>query len=94
WLHCRGLHYVSYKKTLYFDGHECPNVVHYQQNTFLPAVTDYFMHPLILSYLILFTIKVVHWWGRTNDLKSVGHMTHLLLRLDSSTRYHHRNHVR
>jgi hypothetical protein len=32
---------MQYKKALYFDGHERPDVVHYRQNVFLPAMEKY-----------------------------------------------------
>ena len=30
WLHREGFQYISYKKGLYFDGHDCPDVVQYR----------------------------------------------------------------
>ena len=41
---CHGFHYMQYKKALDFDGHECPDIVHYQQNVFLPAMEKYQLH--------------------------------------------------
>ena len=32
---------MQYKKALYFDGHERPDVVDYRQNVFLPAMARY-----------------------------------------------------
>jgi len=31
WLHREGFQYISHKKGLYFDGHDCPNVIAYRQ---------------------------------------------------------------
>jgi len=41
WMFRHGFHYMQYKKALYFDGYERPDVVHYRQNTFLPAMERY-----------------------------------------------------
>ena len=41
WMFCHGFHYMQYKKALYFDGHERPDIVHYRQNIFLPAMEKY-----------------------------------------------------
>ena len=41
WMHHEGFQYMAYKKALYYDGHECPDVVHYCQNVFLPAMEKY-----------------------------------------------------
>jgi len=41
WMFRHGFHYMQYKKALYFDGHERPDVVHYRQNIFLPAMEKY-----------------------------------------------------
>ncbi|KII87813.1 hypothetical protein PLICRDRAFT_176579 [Plicaturopsis crispa FD-325 SS-3] len=41
WLHREGFQYTEHKKSLYYDGHERPDVVHYRQNVFLPAMADY-----------------------------------------------------
>ena len=38
WLHSEGFKYTTHKKGLYFDGHDWPDVVEYQQNVFLPAM--------------------------------------------------------
>ena len=46
WLHHEGFRFTEHKKELYFDGHEHSNVVDYQQNKFLPAVTA-IQHQLI-----------------------------------------------
>ncbi|KAG1803044.1 hypothetical protein EV424DRAFT_1582458 [Suillus variegatus] len=36
WLHSEGFQYTSHKKGLYFNGHDCPDVVSYRQDHFLP----------------------------------------------------------
>lgn len=41
WMLRNGFHYMRYKKALYFDGHERPDVVDYRQNVFLPAMAEY-----------------------------------------------------
>lgn len=41
WLHKEGFRYMSYRKGLYFDGHERPDVVHYRQTEFLPKMEEY-----------------------------------------------------
>jgi len=41
WLHREGFRYMSHKKGLYFDGHDCPDVVEYRQNVFLPAMKEF-----------------------------------------------------
>jgi hypothetical protein len=41
WMEHQGFYYTKYKKALYFDGHECPNVVHYHQHIFLPLMAEY-----------------------------------------------------
>ena len=46
WLHREGFRYMSHKKGLYFDGHDCPDVVEYRQNVFLPAMKE-FEHRLV-----------------------------------------------
>ena len=40
WLHLEGFRYTSYKKGLYFDGHDHPDVIAYRQNQFLPAIKE------------------------------------------------------
>ena len=34
-MHKEGFHDISYAKGLYYDGHDCPDVVEHQQNHFL-----------------------------------------------------------
>jgi len=41
WLHKEGFQYISYKKGLYFDGHDRPDVVAYHQNHFLLTMQKY-----------------------------------------------------
>jgi hypothetical protein len=41
WLHHEGFRYMSHKKSLYFDGHERPDVVQYRQTEFLPTMAEY-----------------------------------------------------
>ena len=41
WMFRHGFHYMQYKKALYFDGHEHPDIVHYCQKVFLPAMEKY-----------------------------------------------------
>lgn len=41
WMHREGFRYLSYKKGLYFDGHDRPDVVEYRQEVFLPRMEEY-----------------------------------------------------
>ena len=41
WLRHEGFRYTSYKKGLYFDGHNHPDVVQYRQDIFLPRMKEY-----------------------------------------------------
>ena len=41
WLHREGFRYTEHKKSLYYDGHERPDVVLYRQKEFLPAMESY-----------------------------------------------------
>ena len=41
WMEKQGFHYTKYKKALYYDGHECSDVVYYPQNVFLPAIAEF-----------------------------------------------------
>ena len=41
WMERQGFHYTKYKKALYFDGHEHPDVVYYCQHIFLPLMAKY-----------------------------------------------------
>ena len=36
-----GFKYTEHKKSLYYDGHERPDVVNYRQEQFLPAMEDH-----------------------------------------------------
>ncbi|KAJ6483107.1 hypothetical protein C8R45DRAFT_931736 [Mycena sanguinolenta] len=38
WLHNEGFQYIGHKKDVYFDGHDRPDVVAYQQKEFLPQM--------------------------------------------------------
>ena len=38
WMHRQGFQYQTYKKAIYYDGHERPDVVDYWQNVFLPTM--------------------------------------------------------
>ena len=41
WLHREGFRYMKYKKGLYYNGHDRPDVLDYCQNQFLPAMQQY-----------------------------------------------------
>ncbi|PCH37054.1 hypothetical protein WOLCODRAFT_157754 [Wolfiporia cocos MD-104 SS10] len=41
WLHREGFQYIEHKKSLYYDGHERPDVVRYRQEVFLPAMAQH-----------------------------------------------------
>jgi hypothetical protein len=41
WLHREGFKYTEHKKSLYFDGHERPDVVEYRQDVFLPEMAEH-----------------------------------------------------
>ncbi|KAL4065982.1 hypothetical protein J3A83DRAFT_4402218 [Scleroderma citrinum] len=41
WLCCEGFWYTSYKKGLYFDGHDHSDLVQYCQEIFLPRMKEY-----------------------------------------------------
>ncbi|KIJ39315.1 hypothetical protein M422DRAFT_257928 [Sphaerobolus stellatus SS14] len=36
-----GFKYTAHKKALYYDGHECPDVTLYRQETFIPSMKAY-----------------------------------------------------
>ena len=38
WLHHEGFRYISYRKGLYFDGHDRPDVLKYRDEQFLPTM--------------------------------------------------------
>ena len=44
WMHCNGFQYQTYEKAVYFDGHECSDVVEYCQNVFLPTMAHHHLH--------------------------------------------------
>ena len=68
WLHAKGFKYITHKKGLYFDGHDCPDVVDYWQNVFLPAMKAY--EPWLVWYevgnvekeMIIPQANFVEWW--------------------------------
>ena len=41
WLRREGFQYTTYKKGLYFDGHDRPDVLQYRQQIFLPKMKEY-----------------------------------------------------
>lgn len=41
WLHREGFKFMRHKKSLYFDGHNRPDVVAYRNEVFLPAMEAY-----------------------------------------------------
>ena len=41
WLHWEGFRYMKYKKGLYYDGHDQPDILDYCWNQFLPAMQQY-----------------------------------------------------
>ena len=41
WLHREGFRFTEHWKSLYFDGHERPDVVEYRQNSFIPQIKEY-----------------------------------------------------
>ena len=45
-----GFKYTEHKKLLYYDGHECPDVVKYHQEQFLPAMEDH--HKRMVEYVV------------------------------------------
>ena len=48
WLHSKSFKYTTHKKWLYFNGHDQPDVVQYQQNVFLPAMKAF--EPWLVCY--------------------------------------------
>jgi hypothetical protein len=50
WLRKEGFHYIGFNKGLYFDGHDRPDVVKYQQEKFLPAMKEYW--PRLVKYIV------------------------------------------
>jgi len=41
WLHREGFRFTEHRKSLYFDGHERPDVVEYRQNVFIPQMKEH-----------------------------------------------------
>ncbi|KAG1779490.1 hypothetical protein EV702DRAFT_1195449 [Suillus placidus] len=50
WLRNEGFWFMAYKKGLYFDGHDQPDVVEYRQNVFLPAMKEHEHH--LVQYIV------------------------------------------
>ena len=40
WLHREGFKYMEHKKSLYYDGHDQPDVITYHQNEFIPRMDE------------------------------------------------------
>ena len=49
WMHKEGFQYISYAKGLYYDGHDCSNVVEYRQSHFLPMLKQH--KPQLVRYV-------------------------------------------
>ena len=41
WLQREGFKYTLHKKAIYYDGHDCPDVVKDCQEQFLPTMEEY-----------------------------------------------------
>lgn len=41
WLQREGFKYTLHKKAIYYDGHDCPDVVKDRQERFLPTIEEY-----------------------------------------------------
>ena len=50
WLRSEGFQFISHKKGLYFDGHDRPDVLAYQQNEFLPTMKS--LEPRLVRYIV------------------------------------------
>ncbi|KAG2337025.1 hypothetical protein BDR05DRAFT_952948 [Suillus weaverae] len=50
WMRSKGFRYISHKKGLYFDGHDRPDVIEYQQNIFLPFMKA--CEPCLVQYVV------------------------------------------
>ena len=50
WLHCEGFRFTKHQKSLYFDGHERPDVVEYWQNSFIPQIKEYWRQ--LVEYVV------------------------------------------
>ena len=57
WLRSEGFRYIGYRKGLYFDGHDCPDVLEYRNSVFLPHMAEYF-HQMV-RYIVGDVDKVV-----------------------------------
>jgi hypothetical protein len=60
WLHKEGFKYMAHKKGLYFDGHECEDIIEYCQNVFLPLMQEY------AKCLVFFEVGSVEKEGELN----------------------------
>jgi hypothetical protein len=73
WLHKEGFKYMAHKKGLYFDGHECDNIIEYRQNIFLPLMQEY------AKQLVFFEVGNVGKEGKLNlpqDLSKLVLLAH------------------
>ena len=66
WLRHEGFRYTSYKKGLYFNGHDHPDVVQYRQDIFLPRMKEY--EARLVQYVIG-NIKIEEHIHLTNFVK-------------------------
>lgn len=48
-MHKEGFQYISCAKGLYYDGHDCSNVVEYRQSHFLPMLKQH--KPQLVRYV-------------------------------------------
>ncbi|KAK0480240.1 hypothetical protein IW261DRAFT_1335881, partial [Armillaria novae-zelandiae] len=72
WLHLKGFRYIQHNKSLYYDGHERPNVVKYRQREFLPAMERY--RTWLVEYAIGDVVKeVAKDYGGDQKLVLVAH---------------------
>lgn len=50
WLHREGFKYTEHKKSLYYDGHDRPDVVAYRQKEFIPRMDE--LRPRLVEYTV------------------------------------------
>src|SRR5262249_50256525 len=50
WLLAEGFRFISWKKGLYFDGHDRPDVVKYRQEEFLPKMSEF--HARLAKFVV------------------------------------------
>ena len=55
WLHREGFRFTEHRKSLYFDGHERPDVVEYRQNIFIPQMKEHCRR--IVEYVVGDVVK-------------------------------------